>query len=322
MPPVATPISLLPAAAGSAWPAIRDKAAAVLKAVPLSTRLLAFGCTAIHLARFLLSTDLEAQGCFAPFDMGDRPWTLLTAPFIHAHLLHLGLNLVALWSLSPRHERAVGSVQATYLTLMLAVSAGLCQALAALLSDRLLSTHGWLTSCSVGLSGYLFALLVVDCAEHREPRSLLSLRIPTALFPFVLVVATQFMIPSSSFVGHVGGLLAGHLYQSRLLGRLYTLPPSWIMALENSALLRVVTRRQAYVPFPGSSLVGFESLTAMDTDADTARCVALRCVVSWLQSVGCVVGRLTVGVCMDRPAPMSSLSSSYTRRDGRLYESA
>jgi len=76
-----------------------------------------------------------------------------------------------------------------------------------------------LNSCSAGLSGIIFSILVVDVSSSLEPtQNVLGLfMVPTAIYPWVLLVMMSVIMPDVSFVGHLCGIVSGYLYSFGLL---------------------------------------------------------------------------------------------------------
>lgn len=70
------------------------------------------------------------------------------------------------------------------------------------------------SSCAVGFSGVIFGLVVVDVAASSGSapsaprRSVFGLfTVPAPLYPWLLLVLWQLLMPSASFVGHLSGVL-------------------------------------------------------------------------------------------------------------------
>lgn len=72
----------------------------------------------------------------------------------------------------------------------------------------------YLVSCAVGLSGAVFGLIVIDTAfSNVQSRSIFGLfMVPAQWYPWALLLFWQLLMPGVSFLGHLGGVLAGQAY--------------------------------------------------------------------------------------------------------------
>ncbi len=80
--------------------------------------------------------------------------------------------------------------------------------------SRLVDAHKYLASCAIGLSGAIFGLIVVDNAcSNAQTRSIFGMfTVPAKWYPWALLVFWQLLMPGVSFLGHLGGVLAGQAY--------------------------------------------------------------------------------------------------------------
>ncbi|PNH06769.1 hypothetical protein TSOC_006853 [Tetrabaena socialis] len=142
---------------------------------------------------------------------------------VHFEVLHLVLNLSSLWGLAPQAEPAGvagSSLEFLRLSLLLLLGSGAaCLALhhvaiVHLRMERLRHT------AMVGYSCVLFGWMTnIALRSGRGARfNLLGLTtVPMLLAPFLLLAATQLIIPNASFLGHLSGILAGLALASGLL---------------------------------------------------------------------------------------------------------
>ncbi|MCW2505084.1 MAG: rhomboid family protein [Actinomycetia bacterium] len=138
---------------------------------------------------------------FAPFVMygpsvaGGEWWRLLTAGFLHAGVLHIGLNMWALLLFGTEVERLIGRWRylAVYVLCCIGGNIGVL-----LIAPNQLG---------VGASGAVFglfgALVFFFRRLNRSPRPLISL--------IVLNFAIGFFISTISWQAHLGGLITGAL---------------------------------------------------------------------------------------------------------------
>jgi membrane associated rhomboid family serine protease len=123
-------------------------------------------------------------------------WRLLTAAFLHANVIHIALNMLALYWLGSAVELYLGPVR--YLVLYLV--SGLAGSAGALLMDP--------TAPTVGASGAIFgimgALLVIEYLQTGQLAG-------QALTLIAINLLFTFSIPGISIGGHLGGLAGGIL---------------------------------------------------------------------------------------------------------------
>lgn len=172
-------------------------------------------------------------------------WRLLTAPFMHAGLLHVALNMSAWVPLGSSLERLVGTVQFAHLTLVFAALGGLIHALAGALVS---GGGGRAHECAVGLSGVLFSLIVVD--SHLTPAATRTLfgfvSVPTRWYPLALLALLQLLLPNASVLGHLSGVLVGYAFIWGWLNWC-VLGQGSVSALERSTVLASTVARSSFI---------------------------------------------------------------------------
>ena len=133
---------------------------------------------------------------FGPFVAGGDWWRLITAAFLHADLIHLGVNMLVIWWFGAALEEYLGP--ARYIGLYLA--SGLAGSAGALLQAPLEPT--------VGASGAFFGILgAVAILEWQSTGRVGG----NAVALIAINLALSFAIPNVSWGGHVGGLVGGVL---------------------------------------------------------------------------------------------------------------
>lgn len=124
-------------------------------------------------------------------------WRMITSGFLHANLIHVGMNCFVLWQLGQLLEPALGRLR---FALVYVVSM-LSGAFAVLLLDP--------TSFTVGASGAVFGLMGATVAIMRSRGvNVFDTGLGGLL---VLNLIITFTIPGISVGGHVGGLIGGFL---------------------------------------------------------------------------------------------------------------
>ncbi len=134
-------------------------------------------------------------GLWGPMVASGEWWRLLTSGFLHASVLHLGSNMLALYFIGRALEPALGTLRVAliYFVSMAAGSLGVI-----VLEPDVLA---------VGASGAIFGLMgaFVIIARARGISIMQS-----GIGPVILLnLALTFTIPGISKGGHIGGLIGG-----------------------------------------------------------------------------------------------------------------
>ncbi|WP_433870737.1 rhomboid family intramembrane serine protease [Saccharopolyspora sp. CA-218241] len=157
---------------------------------------------------FFLATAVQAgsatanhsSALFADFSLyplltaGGQWWRLLSSGFLHIGLIHLAMNMLALWVLGRDLEMVLGKLRfgAVYLLSLLGGST------AVFLFGELLRPVAGASGAVYGLMGGI---------------AIVALRTKLSLRPVLIVIALNLVvsvtIPGISLLGHVGGLVIG-----------------------------------------------------------------------------------------------------------------
>ena len=122
-------------------------------------------------------------------------WRLVTTMFLHASLIHIGFNMLALWWFGAPVEQYLGRVRflGLYFVAGLAGSAG-----------ALIQTPGITVGASGAIFGVLGAMMILEWqATGRLGGNAMTL--------IVINLALSFAIANISIGGHIGGLIGGIL---------------------------------------------------------------------------------------------------------------
>jgi membrane associated rhomboid family serine protease len=123
-------------------------------------------------------------------------WRLITAAFLHASILHIGLNMYVLWIIGGPVEQYLG--RARFLGLYFV--AGLAGSAGALVVTPNAETVG----ASGAIFGVLGALLIIEWQTTGRLAG-------NAMTWIVINLVLSFVIANVSIGGHVGGLIGGIL---------------------------------------------------------------------------------------------------------------
>ncbi len=172
----------------------------------------------------------------AAIDLNGDWYRLVTAMFLHAGILHIAFNMLALYWLGTVVEQAIGSWRflLVYFVSGLAGSAG-----ALLLTDPLQPTVG----ASGAIFGIMGALLVLEYAATGTFAG-------QALTLILLNLALTFAIPNISVGGHIGGLVGGVLATFALVHFRHTrsrwVGPALVIAVGAASIVVAAARVGSY----------------------------------------------------------------------------
>jgi membrane associated rhomboid family serine protease len=127
---------------------------------------------------------------------GGEWWRLITSAFLHASVLHIAFNMLALWWLGAPVEMVLGRVRFIGLYLV----SGLAGAAGALVANP--------QALTVGASGAIFGLLGAGMILEWQATGSLAGNYLTLI---VINLAISFAVPNISVGGHLGGLIGGIL---------------------------------------------------------------------------------------------------------------
>lgn len=153
-------------------------------------------CIGVHLLWMLTDTVGEVM-IFWPGVVGVEPWRMITTAFLHAGLLHLAVNMIALWVVGPFLEKALGRWRFLALYLLSALGGSVAVVVLTPISQWGVPT--------VGASGAVFGLFAAAALMLRR----LGGDFRQILFVIAINVVISFTIPRVSWQAHLGGLVIG-----------------------------------------------------------------------------------------------------------------
>ena len=132
--------------------------------------------------------------------VGGEWWRLLSSMFLHAGLIHLGLNSYVLWIFGVEIERQIGRLATLAVFLVTGVFAGA--------TSYAFASH---YAVAVGASGAIFGLVGAFIAYNylRRQNVMAQARLRGALSMLVINLIIGFSIPLIDWRAHLGGLVAG-----------------------------------------------------------------------------------------------------------------
>ncbi|XP_035736302.1 rhomboid-related protein 4-like [Vespa mandarinia] len=151
-----------------------------------------------------------------------RDWrSFIVSNFEHGSDMHLYYNMVSFILKGSYLELMYGTTN--FVLLLASLSFG-CSAMYVSLAYILMQftgDYGYYTMCAIGFSSVLFALKVITiCEEHDRSHDIGGLRVPSKIAVWVELGLIHLLVPNSSFIGHLGGILVGCLYCYTFIGEL------------------------------------------------------------------------------------------------------
>lgn len=139
--------------------------------------------------------------------------------FYHVGESHLVYNMMSLLWKGIQLETSMGSAEfASMVASLLAMSQGITLLLAKSLLLFFDYERAYYSEYAVGFSGVLFAMKVVLYSQSENYTYVHGLIVPAGYAAWAELILIQIFVPGVSFLGHLGGILAGILYL-RLKGR-------------------------------------------------------------------------------------------------------
>lgn len=191
--------------------------------LPLFTRAMILVIVLLWIASYVV--DVQQWGALIPKEIGiSTLYRTNTFPLVHAGFFHAFMNLLALTPLLERFEAEYGTL--TTLALFL----GPLSTIPALLYTFIERGILGMNTAVLGASIWVFTLIAMEAVKTYKSNPYFMLgttQIPTWITPFVMVLFVSFLIPNTSFLGHVCGLLFGYGWE---LGYLkFLAPPDWAL---------------------------------------------------------------------------------------------
>lgn len=136
---------------------------------------------------------------FNPAMMEGEWWRVITSMFLHIGLIHLLMNMIALYYLGTIVERIYGSLRFIYIYFLAGIAGGM-------------TSFAFNYSIAAGASGAIFGLLGALLFFGSVYRDLFKQTMGRNLILILLInVVLGFMIPQIDMGAHLGGLIGGFM---------------------------------------------------------------------------------------------------------------
>ena len=176
--------------------------------VLIGINLVAYGWLALQQHSLMLDSGLDslailhAGANFNPFTLGGQPWRIITSMFLHYGIIHLAVNMYALYSLGKLLEPALGTTRFLLVYFFCGIAAGL----ASLIFNVFVPSAG-ASGALFGLFGYQLGAEVIGNFHDKQ-------RLKNVFVNFIVFLAINGFIATRVNVdtaGHIGGFVGGAL---------------------------------------------------------------------------------------------------------------
>lgn len=274
-----------------------------VNSVPVITRALLIINIVVHLIIFVFSLNLNTFAISAHLVVDNSEYyRIVSAAFVHAGIMHIFMNMSSLIQLGLSLEAHFGSLQFLFLTLWSVMIVGILYIILAVLFSFI--DPNQMYSSGVGFSGVLFTYALIEAYHTTETsRSIFGMfNVPSRMYPFILLIILQLVIPNISFLGHGAGILVGLLVVHGVMN--FLLPSTdFLNYLETTPVFGPLTKASGYIRANNRNLVHAGS---SDSNTCHACCVSTlsvgygclvhvwNAVAALLYIIGCPVERISL----------------------------
>jgi len=188
-------------------PEVRTRLGAKTISRPYVTFAIIAICVVVYAVQFVSGPEFDQKYALVPVNVAghDEYYRLLTSMFLHGSLIHIGMNMLILWLFGPQLESVLGHLR--FATLYLVAGLGGSVASFAFTQAYTLDSQSYYPASSLGASGAIFGLmgayLVIGRRLNADTTQVLGL--------IVINIVLGFVIPSTDWRAHLGGLITGAL---------------------------------------------------------------------------------------------------------------
>eukprot|EP00934_Nitzschia_sp_Nitz4_P007420 Nitzschia sp. Nitz4//scaffold9_size221794//117221//118030//NITZ4_001355-RA/size221794-processed-gene-0.330-mRNA-1//-1//CDS//3329561028//7410//frame0 len=212
------------------------------RVIPPATLVFFSTCVGVFILQVVLNLDIfKLSMCPYLVAQSGQVYRIVTSVFTHGGVAHIVVNSLATLTLTSRLERHLGTVPLFVSSLWAILWNGVFYMLVAWLLHVVFQYDTPWTQHSVGFSGVLFYHLVLECmalGPNQSRRLFGIVAVPASVYPFVLLIALQLLIPNVSSIGHFSGIVTGYLKHFGFLPLTAT-GPDWDDGLIGGALQRL-----------------------------------------------------------------------------------
>lgn len=151
-----------------------------------------------------------------------KDWrSLFLSNFEHGSDMHLYYNMISFILKGSYLEPIYGTTNFVFLLIILSTGCSIMYVSLGYVLTQLTGDYGYLTACAIGFSAALFTLKVIAlCEKDDRLQNVNGFQVPSKLAVWVELILIHLLVPNSSFIGHLGGILVGCLYSYTFVGEM------------------------------------------------------------------------------------------------------
>ena len=159
------------------------------------------------------------------------------------------MNMLSTAAIATLVERRLGTLSYIMTVLWSVLLTGILSLGMALGAQWLFGSDTLMNEHSLGFSGVMFHLLVLETnlTPHGSRSVFGFINVPAYAYPAVMLVVMQVIMPNVSFTGHLCGILAGMMHLYGLLD-VILVKDSYLREMEQWSVLRFLTSKENFVP--------------------------------------------------------------------------
>jgi membrane associated rhomboid family serine protease len=168
-----------------------SRLAETLRTIPPATLGIVGLCAVLYLVQAIVNVPSLHSVTFCPrlvvFD--GQVYRVLTSALYHGSLMHIGMNAMSTIAIGSMLERRLGTLRLFFTVLLSIWASSLVYIGAAFFLAFVFGRSGLMNQHSVGFSGVIFHLSVLECNlnAHESSRSVFGVfQVPTFSYPWVL----------------------------------------------------------------------------------------------------------------------------------------
>ena len=226
----------------------RNPSGEALRNIPPTTLGVIAVCVSLFVIQNILGWDLSLfTMCPRMVLFTNEYYRVFTSVLFHANLMHIGMNMLSTAAISSALEKRLGTLRLLFQIWYAIFVTGAIYMLIAYIAYAVFGYDKWMYQHAVGFSGIIFYLSVLESLLHPGPRSVFGVfSVPASVYPWVLLLVLQLIMPNLSFLGHLSGILNGTLEYHGVLDVLFV-SDSFLADLESRPMMRKLVGLHSYV---------------------------------------------------------------------------